>query len=306
MLFPFSISPLPETPYSFPPPPASMRVFLYPLNHSRPSALDSPTMGHLSSLYRTKDLSFHWCLTRPSSATYAAGACVLLGWWLSPWQFCGVWLVDIAVLPTGLQTPSTPLVLSLTPPLGTPSLSPIVGCEHLPLYLSRSRRASQETAISGSFSKYFLVYTIVSRFGYCILGWTPKWVISGWSSLQSVLYTWSPYLLPWVFFLFLRRTEAPTLWSSFFFDFRVVCELYLGYSELWDNIHLSYHESILCVFFCACLYFNNTCDFSNSANEHVELSKIQEFVLTTGFLLNVWHKGLLLVLSVFCFYPHSG
>jgi hypothetical protein len=31
-------------------------------------------MGHLSSLHRTKDLSSHWCLTRSSSATYAAGA----------------------------------------------------------------------------------------------------------------------------------------------------------------------------------------------------------------------------------------
>ena len=32
----------------------------------------------------------------------------------------GVWLVDTVVLPMGLQTPSTPSVLSLTPLLGTP------------------------------------------------------------------------------------------------------------------------------------------------------------------------------------------
>jgi hypothetical protein len=31
----------------------------------------------------------------------------------------GVWLVDVVVLPMGLQTPSAPSVLSLTPPLGT-------------------------------------------------------------------------------------------------------------------------------------------------------------------------------------------
>jgi hypothetical protein len=35
-----------------------------------------------------------------------------------------------------LQTPSTPSVLSLTPLLGTPVLSPMDGCEHPPLYLS--------------------------------------------------------------------------------------------------------------------------------------------------------------------------
>ena len=54
--------------------------------------------------------------------------CVLLGWWLSPWELWAVWLVDIVlpdiallvvVLPMGLQTPLAPSVLSLTPPLGT-------------------------------------------------------------------------------------------------------------------------------------------------------------------------------------------
>jgi hypothetical protein len=33
--------------------------------------------------------------------------CVLLGWWFIPWELWGRgWLVDIAVLPMGLQTPS--------------------------------------------------------------------------------------------------------------------------------------------------------------------------------------------------------
>ena len=45
--------------------------------------------------------------------------CVLLCWWLSPW-LVGDWLVDIVVLPVGLQFPSTPSVLSLTPLLGNP------------------------------------------------------------------------------------------------------------------------------------------------------------------------------------------
>ena len=29
--------------------------------------------------------------------------CVLLGWWLSPWELWGIWLVDIVVLPLGLK-----------------------------------------------------------------------------------------------------------------------------------------------------------------------------------------------------------
>jgi hypothetical protein len=54
--------------------------------------------------------------------------CVLLGWWFSPWELrsggggggVAAWLVDIVVLPMGLQTPSAPSVLYLAPPLGTP------------------------------------------------------------------------------------------------------------------------------------------------------------------------------------------
>jgi hypothetical protein len=42
--------------------------------------------------------------------------CVLLGWWLSPWE---LWLVDAVVLPMGLQTPSAPSDLSLTSPLAS-------------------------------------------------------------------------------------------------------------------------------------------------------------------------------------------
>ena len=39
---------------------------------------------------------------------------------LLPGSSGGLWLVDIVVLPVGLQTPSAPSVLSLTPPLGSP------------------------------------------------------------------------------------------------------------------------------------------------------------------------------------------
>jgi hypothetical protein len=37
--------------------------------------------------------------------------CVLLGWWFRPWE---LWVVEIVILPTGLQTPSVPSFLSLT------------------------------------------------------------------------------------------------------------------------------------------------------------------------------------------------
>jgi hypothetical protein len=48
----------------------------------------------------------------------------------------------------GLQTPSASLIPSLTSPSGTPVPSPMVDCQHLPLYLSGSGWASQDTVIS--------------------------------------------------------------------------------------------------------------------------------------------------------------
>jgi hypothetical protein len=46
-------------------------------------------------------------------------SCVLFGWWPSSWELRGVWLIDTVAPPMGLQTPSAPSVLSLTPLLGT-------------------------------------------------------------------------------------------------------------------------------------------------------------------------------------------
>jgi hypothetical protein len=64
---------------------------------------------------------------------------------LVPGSSEGIWLVDIIILPLGLQTNS-----ASQNPTGDPVLSPMVGCEHLSLYLSASGRHSQETHISGS------------------------------------------------------------------------------------------------------------------------------------------------------------
>ena len=72
--------------------------------------------------------------------------CVLFGWWFSPWELWGYWLVHIVVPPMGLQTPSAPWVLSSSS-IGDLVLSPMVGREHPPLCLSVTGRASQETPI---------------------------------------------------------------------------------------------------------------------------------------------------------------
>jgi hypothetical protein len=61
--------------------------------------------------------------------------CVLFGWWFSSW---------------GVANPFSFFSPFSNSSTGDSVLSPIDGCDHLPLYLSGSGRASQETAISGS------------------------------------------------------------------------------------------------------------------------------------------------------------
>ena len=58
--------------------------------------------------------------------------CVFFDWWFSPRELWRYWLVHNVVPPMGLQTPSTPWVSFI----GDPVLSPMVGFEDPPLYLS--------------------------------------------------------------------------------------------------------------------------------------------------------------------------
>ena len=134
MFSPFLVAPS-ETPYPFPRPSASMRVLPHPPTHSHLPTLAFPYPG----ASRPQGLSSHWCLTRPSSATYVAGA-------MGP-SMCTLWLVVYSpgglgvgsglltvLLPSwGCKPPSVP---SATSPPGNPELSPMVGCEHPPLSLS--------------------------------------------------------------------------------------------------------------------------------------------------------------------------
>jgi hypothetical protein len=125
--------------------------------------------------------------------------CVLFGWWFSPWELLGVWLVDIVVLPMGLRTPSAPLVISLSPQLGTPcsvqwlsTSIPLCICQALAEPLSRQ-------LYLGPVSMHFLASTIMSGFSDCIWDGSPGGAVSEWPFLQSLLHTLSLYLLPSVF-----------------------------------------------------------------------------------------------------------
>jgi hypothetical protein len=79
---------------------------------------------------------------------------------------------------------------------GEPVLSSMVDFEHLPLYLSGSGRASQETVISGSCQQALVgIHNSVWAW-WLYMGWISRWDISEWPFLQSLLHTLSPYFLP--------------------------------------------------------------------------------------------------------------
>jgi hypothetical protein len=146
MFSPFLVSPL-KTPYPISSPHAHQPT------HSHFSVLAFLYSGALS-LYRTKDLSSHWCPTRSSSATYAAVVplCVCFGCWFSSWELWGVLVTSFWCSSYGAASPFSSLgPFSSSSSIVDPVLHPQVGCDHPLLYLSGTGRASQETTISGSF-----------------------------------------------------------------------------------------------------------------------------------------------------------
>ena len=159
--------------------------------------------------------------------------CVLLGWWLSPWEIQGVWFVNIFVPPMGLQTPSAPSVFSLTPSLRTPYSVQWLAA-NICLCICKALSGSLRRQLYQSpFSKHFLASIIVSWFGiWNVYGMTVRETVSGWPFLQSLLYTLSPYLLPYFIPLSKKGRHIHTL-LLLLLECHVVCKLYRGYSELW-------------------------------------------------------------------------
>ena len=143
--------------------------------------------------------------------------CVFFAWRSSPQELQEVWPVETVSPHVGLQTPSAPSVSSLNPPSGTPELSPVIGCELPPLYLSGSGIASQETAIS-DFSQQALpnIYNNIWVW-WLYMGWIHRWG-SLWMTFPSVSVPHFVSIFPSASILFtlLKRTEASTFWSSFF------------------------------------------------------------------------------------------
>jgi hypothetical protein len=137
MLSPFLVSPLLETSYPIPPPQASIGLFLYSSTH--PLLPPCPPFLYTGESLRPIGPR----TTLPTDAWQghpmlhmSLEPCVLLGWWLIPgisggwglvgWYFCSSYKV---------ANPSISFNPCSNSSIGVPVLRPVVGCEHLPLYL---------------------------------------------------------------------------------------------------------------------------------------------------------------------------
>ena len=107
----------------------------------------------------------------------------------------GIWPVDTVAPSMGLQTPSAPSVLSPTPPSGTPCLVQWLAASIHLCICQTLADPLQRHLYQAPVSKHLLASTIVSRFGNCIWDSSPGGAVSGWSFLQSLLHTLSPYFL---------------------------------------------------------------------------------------------------------------
>jgi hypothetical protein len=115
----------------------------------------------------------------------------------------------------------------------------IDGCEHPILYLPGTGKASQETAISGSFQQNLAGICNSVCIWWLIMGWTP-----GWGSLWMVhRFILAPNFVSEtpsmdILFPILRRNEVSTRWSSFLI-FLCFGNCILGILGFWANTQLS-------------------------------------------------------------------
>jgi hypothetical protein len=133
---------------------------------------------------------------------------------LVPGSSGGVWLVDIDVLPMGLQAPSTPSILYLTPLLGTPCSVQWLAVNICLCICKTLTGLLRGQPYQAPFSMHFLAFTIVSGLAtvYGMNTQVGQSLGGLFFSLCSTLYL---HICFCEYFVLLRRTEATTLYSSF-------------------------------------------------------------------------------------------
>ena len=136
--------------------------------------------------------------------------CVLFGWWFSPWELWGY--CSYCCSSYGAANPFSSFGPFSSSFIGDPVLCPVDDCEHPPLFLSGTSRASQEIAISGSCQQALVGIRNSVWVWWLYMGWISRWD-SHWMTFPSVS---APHFVPvsppmGTLIPLLRRTEVSTL-----------------------------------------------------------------------------------------------
>ena len=137
-------------------------------------------------------------------------------------------MIDIVVLPMGLQSPSAPSVLSLTPPLGTPcSVQWLAARIHL--FICKALAGTLRRQLyQAPFNKHFLASTIVSGLGDYIWdespGGTSPWMIFPSISALHFISIFTPVSILFTF----SENQSIHTFVFLLLELHMVCELYFG------------------------------------------------------------------------------
>jgi hypothetical protein len=185
MLSPFLISP-PKIPYFIPPPPAT--------NPPTPASWPwhSSILRHRAFTGPRASPPIDDPLSHPLLHMQLepwVPPCIFFGWWFSPRELWGYWLVHIVVPPRGLQISSAPWVLSLVPSLGTLcSVQWMTVSIHFCISQALAEPLRRQL-YQAPVSKLLLASAIVSGFGGCLWDGSLGGAFSGWPFLQFMLQT---------------------------------------------------------------------------------------------------------------------
>jgi hypothetical protein len=221
MLSPFLVSPL-KTPCPIP----------LPLLTNPPTTTSlswhSPTLGHWAFSGQKTSPPIDDQLGHPLLYMQLepwVRPCVPFHWWFSPWEALGVLVSSYCCSSYEAANPAAHWVLSLATTLGDLLLNPTVGFEDPLLYLTSTGEDSQETAITGLCQQVLVGIHKSVWVWWLYVGWFPRW-----GSLCSILcfcISSCGYFVP-----LSKKDSSIHALVLLLLKFHVVCELYLGYSEL--------------------------------------------------------------------------
>jgi hypothetical protein len=138
----------------------------------------------------------------------------------------------------GLQIPSTPSVLSLTPLMQTLRSVQWLAANIQLCICKALAEPLRKQPYQAPFNMPFFTSKIVPGFGNCIWDGSPGGTVSGWPFLESLLNTLSPYLPLWVFHSPSKKDQSTHTLVFLLIELMWSVNCILVIWSFWASIHL--------------------------------------------------------------------